>query len=129
MERKFIEYFTGLKRNYGFADLSKTVTDLITGKVKPEYGWSKQPITDQDYLDHLSGKKSIGIQPCDDEGMARFGAIDIDSKSYRDFSIKKYLDIIKQYDLPLIPVKSKSGALHLYLFLKQPVKALIIKRF
>ena len=50
--------------------------------------------------------------------MVKFGTIDIDSKDYKDFSIKKYLDIIKEYDLPLIPVKSKSGGLHLYLFLK-----------
>lgn len=129
MERNFIEYFTGLQRNFGFADLTKNIKDPTTGKLKPEYGWSKQPITEQDYLDHLEGNKSIGIQPCDDDGIARFGAIDIDSKDYKDFSIKKYLDIIKQYDLPLIPIKSKSGGLHLYVFLKEPVKALVIKKF
>ena len=33
---------------------------------------------DKDYEEHLNGKKSIGIQPCDDEGLAIFGAIDID---------------------------------------------------
>jgi len=130
MERKFIEYFSGLQRNYGFADLSEMMIDPQTGKNQPKkYGWTHRQITDQDYADHLSGKKSIGIQPCDDDGMARFGAIDIDSKDYKDFSVKKYLDIIKIYDLPLIPVKSKSGGLHLYLFLKEPVKALIIKKF
>lgn len=130
MERKFIEYFSGLQRNYGFADLSEMMIDPQTGKNQPKkYGWTHRQITDQDYADHLSGKKSIGIQPCDDDGMARFGAIDIDSKDYKDFSVKKYLDIIKSYDLPLIPVKSKSGGLHLYLFLKEPVKALIIKKF
>ena len=130
MERKFIEYFSGLQRNYGFADLSEMMIDPQTGKNQPKkYGWTHRQITDQDYADHLSGKKSIGIQPCDDDGMARFGAIDIDSKDYKDFSVKKYLDIIKNYDLPLIPVKSKSGGLHLYLFLKEPVKALIIKKF
>jgi hypothetical protein len=130
MERKFIEYFSGLQRNYGFADLSEMMIDPQTGKNQPKkYGWTHRQITDQDYIDHLNGKKSIGIQPCNDEGMARFGAIDIDSKDYKDFSVKKYLDIIKSYDLPLIPVKSKSGGLHLYLFLKEPVKTLIIKKF
>ena len=29
-------------------------------------------------LDHLTGIKSIGIQPCTDDGIARFGAIDVD---------------------------------------------------
>jgi hypothetical protein len=27
-------------------------------------------LTEQDYLDHLNGRQSIGIQPCDDKGMA-----------------------------------------------------------
>ena len=96
MERNFIEYFTGLQRNFGFADLTKNIKDPTTGKLKPEYGWSKQPITQQDYLDHLGGNKSIGIQPCDDDGMVSFGAIDIDDKehSYSNFPYKKYLDII-----------------------------------
>ena len=52
--------------------------------------------TDKDYEDHLIGKKSIGIQPCDDDGLAIFGAIDIDSKAYQDFSPKKYLEIIEK---------------------------------
>jgi len=129
MERKFIEIFTGLKRDFGIAYLDKIVTDPETGKKKPTYGWADKPITDQDYLDHLNGKKSIGIQPCNDEGKVLFGAIDIDSKDYKDFSVKTYLDIIKEYDLPLIPVKSKSGGLHLYLFLKSYAKAQFVRNF
>jgi hypothetical protein len=27
MERNFIEYFTGLQRNFGFADLTKNIKD------------------------------------------------------------------------------------------------------
>ena len=89
-ERKFIEIFTGLPRDFGTADLSRLQIDPSTGKAKPVYGWAHSPITDQDYLDHLNGKQSIGIQPCDDKGMAKFGAIDIDDKqhSYSNFHIK-----------------------------------------
>ena len=49
-----------------------------------DYGWSSSPVLKQDYQDHLEGKKSIGIQPCDDDGMASFGAIDIDP-DYKKF--------------------------------------------
>ena len=52
----------------------------------------KTPVTDQDYLDHLKGIKSIGIQPCTDEGMARFGAIDVDKYP---IDKKFYLDVIQ----------------------------------
>lgn len=131
MESKFAEIFKGLKRNYGCAKLDQSHIDPSTGKIKPIYEWTGRSITDQDYLDHLNGIKSIGIQPCDDNGMAQFGAIDIDDKqhSYVNFPYKKYLDIIQEYKLPLIPVKSKSGGLHLYLFLKQPAKAVFIRNF
>ena len=131
MEDIFIEIYTGLQRAFGQADLSKTKIDSSTGKAKPVYDWIDRPITKRDYLDHLNGIKSIGVQPCDDKGMARFGAIDIDDKqhSYSNFPFKQYLEIIAKYKLPLVPVKSKSGGLHLYLFLDKQVKAIFIRRF
>ena len=132
MEKEFGEIFSGLKRNFGIAYLDKFTIDPETGKKKPEkYGWSFKEVTDKDYLNHLNGKTSIGIQPCDDDGMVSFGAIDIDDKehSYSNFPYKKYLDIIKQNNLPLIPVKSKSGGLHLYLFLKEKARAVFLRNF
>ena len=128
----FIKCFTGLQRNFGFCNISNGYTDPNTGKIKfnaGDYGWSGKPITEDDYRLHLYGKKSIGIQPCDDNGLACFGAIDIDPKVYKDLDIKKYLDIIQEKELPLIPIKSKSGGLHLYLFTKEFVKAKVIRDF
>ena len=132
MEKEFAEIFSGLKRNFGIAYLDEFTVDPNTGKKKPKkYGWSFKEITEKHYLDHLEGKTSIGIQPCDDDGMASFGAIDIDDKehSYSNFPYKRYLDIIKENNLPLIPVKSKSGGLHLYLFLKEKVRAVFLRNF
>jgi len=129
MEEKFIQIFTGLKRNYGRADFTQAKLDPKKNKLKPIYIWTNQPVKDKDYLDHLEGKKSIGIQPCTDEALAQFGAIDIDPKDYKDFSPKKYYDIILKYNLPLVPVKSKSGGLHLYLFLDKPAEAQFVREF
>jgi len=129
---QFIKYFTGLNRNYGYCNISKGYKDPNTGKIKfhsGDYGWSGKPITDEDYNLHLNGKKSIGIQPCDDNGYARFGAIDIDPKVYKDLDVKFYIDTIQKNDLPLIPIRSKSNGLHLYVFTKEFVKAKEIKEF
>ena len=130
-EKRFIEAFTGLQRNFGVANLSKLSIDPSTGKARPVYGWAHREIKDQDYLDHLNGRQSIGIQPCDDKGMAQFGAIDIDDKqhSYSNFPYKKYLEIIAEHKLPIVPVKSKSGGMHLYLFVKEPIRAVTIRNF
>ena len=114
MEQKFIQIFDGLKRDYGYAEVSNGYKDTTTGKFKVKHGWAGKQLTDTDYIQHLNGEKSIGIQPCDDNGMVSFGAIDIDSKAYQDFSPRKYLEIIEKNNLPVIPVKSKSGGLHLY---------------
>ena len=131
IEEKFIKSFTGLERNFGTADLKKSEIDSATDKLKPVYFWAHRHLSKQNYLSHLSGEISIGIQPCDDKGMAKFGAIDIDDKqhSYKNFPYKQYLDIISEHKLPLVPVKSKSGGLHLYVFLKEPVKAVFIRNF
>jgi|TARA_R100001594_G_scaffold122498_1_gene158661 hypothetical protein len=130
--KSFIKYFTGLKRNYGYCNVEKGYPDPDTGKIKfdlKDYGWARKPIVDQDYIDHLEGKRSIGINPCDDEGLAIFGAIDIDPKNYIDFKPEKYLKIIETKELPVIPVKSKSGGLHIYVFTKERVKASDIREF
>jgi hypothetical protein len=128
--KKFIEFYSGLKKSYGYATMDKAVLS-DEGKLKPVYGWTGYPITDNDYVQHLEGKRAIGIQPCDEEGKARFGAIDIDDKqhSYKNFPFQKYIDLIIKYNLPVIPVKSKSGGLHLCVFFKEKVSALFIRNF
>jgi hypothetical protein len=99
LHKEFKEYFTGLTRNYGFCNINNGYKDLETGKIKfknGDYGWSGKQITDLDYQQHLDGTKSIGIQPCNDDGLARFGAIDIDPKIYKNLDVKYYLNIIQE---------------------------------
>jgi len=130
--QEFIDIFSGLKRRYGFCNVQNGKTDPATGKKyfdKGDYGWSKVELKDEDYIEHLNGTRSIGIQPCDDNDEAVFGAIDIDPRNYSTFSPQKYLEIIDKKQLPLIPVKSKSGGLHLYVFAKEKVKASDIREF
>ena len=35
--------------------------------------------------------------------------------------IENYLALFQQYKLPLVPILSKSGGLHCYIFLKEPI--------
>ena len=124
--KEYIEYFSGLTRSYGVCKVDDGYIDPETGKKKWKHEWTKEPVTDQDYLDHLKGIKSIGIQPCTDEGMARFGAIDVDKYP---IDKKFYLDVIQDKDLPIIPILSKSGGLHLYVFTTRLVRAKEIRSF
>ena len=127
----YIEFFTGYRRAYGVADFNHqdSYIDSETGKKKPVYRWNFEELTDEIYQQHLKGEMSIGVQPCTENGLVRFGVIDIDPKDYENFTKKNYIDIIQQYKLPLLPVESKSGGLHLFLFLDKMVDASLIKSF
>ena len=121
MVEKFIELFKGYEGDFGIADMSKTEFDAERSKLKPDYTWAGRPITNSDYKSHIEGKISIGIQPCRPDKTAQFGCIDIDSKDYSSFKVENYLALFQQYKLPLVPLLSKSGGLHCYLFMNEPI--------
>ena len=131
MEKKYIKIFDGYRAAYGLADFKheEATVDPETGKIKPVYRWNYEPLTDKIYERHLEGALSIGVQPCNQNSEAKFGVIDIDPKDYADFDKKFIIDKIQEYKLPLIPVLSKSGGLHLYLFMTEFVLATVIVSF
>ena len=63
MEKKYIQIFDGYKGAYGVADWTNVKIDPVSGKKKPDYRWNFEPFTDQIFIDHLNGVKSVGIQP------------------------------------------------------------------
>ena len=123
MVNEFIKLFSGYAGDFGIADMSSAKLDAEKNKLKPDYEWSGRPITTIDYENHIKGNISIGIQPCRLDKTAQFGCIDVDPKNYANFKIEKYLALFAQYNLPLVPLMSKSGGLHCYLFLKEPIPA------
>ena len=125
MEKLFCKYFAGYNLAYGQADMARLEVDPVTKKQKPVYRWNDEEATQDIYEQHLNGEISIGIQPCNEAGLARFGVIDVDFKDYQDYDRKKFLDTIQKYKLPLIPILSKSGGMHLYLFLDDYILSLI----
>ena len=132
MSEKYIKFFDGFRKAYGTAELKNAERDPDSGKLKlpnGAYGWTHQELTDEIYEKHLNGTLSIGVQACTENSQARFGVIDIDPKSYDNFDKKLIIDKIQEYKLPLIPVLSKSGGMHLYLFMDSFVLATKIVSF
>lgn len=117
--QRFCQLFKGKNNTYVRNELPKT---------KPEPGTKTKTIitnregtVDKDLLSHhLDGDFGIGICPVDGSGKCYFGVIDID---YYKPAIKKVLFFIKEYQLPLLPFRSKSGGLHVYLMLSKSVSA------
>jgi len=129
MEKKYIQIFDGYKGAYGVADWTNVKIDPVSGKKKPDYRWNFEPFTDQIYIDHLKGAKSVGIQPTNENSQVKFALIDVDPNNYVNYDKKFFIDKIQEFKLPLIPIESKSGGLHLFIFMKEFVSAALLVSF
>lgn len=117
--QRFFQLFKGKNNTYVKNELPKE---------KPQAGEKiKTKITnnegkvDKDLLSHhLEGDFGVGICPVNAEGKCYFGVLDID---YYKSKIRKVLQFIREYQLPLLPFRSKSGGLHVYLILSKSVSA------
>jgi len=117
--KNFKNIFKGLERAHG---CTKVTTPTENGvKVKGQSFVVRQPVTDELWLKHLQGSQSLGIIPINENDQCVWGCVDIDS--YAGFDHKKLIDKIKNYNLPLVVCRSKSGGAHVFLFTIESVSA------
>ncbi len=96
--------------NFGESKKEKGKNTTVTDKL----------LTIVEYKKHLAGEIGLGLIPINSNNKINFAVIDIDS--YND-NLKIFIDAIEANNFPLIPFSSKSGGLHLYLFLEHEVVA------
>ena len=116
---RFMALFAGLDRAHGVFEVTSSRGDgKQTGKADTKH----QPVTIGKWARHLAGETGIGIVPLRDDSTCVFGAIDIDVYSGLDAGalVRRAGDLL----LPLVPCRSKSGGIHLWLFASEPVPAL-----
>ena len=117
--KKFIEIFQGLNRAHGVTKVSEINSN--GNKIKGKSFIIREDITYDHWVDHISGKESLGVIPINDDNKCKWGCIDIDS--YAGFDHKKLINKIKNLKLPLIVFRSKSGGAHVFLFTSDYVSA------
>ena len=116
--KRFMALFDGYEKAHGQYRVTSKGDD---GKLSGRAITNSEPASEQNYTEHLEGGAYIlGVIMLKQNNTCSFGCIDIDPKNYSKFKIENYLALFQQYKLPLIPLLSKSGGLHCYLFLKEP---------
>lgn len=80
----------------------------------------KQPVTLAMWQAHLDGKRPLGIPPIRSDSTCLWGSIDIDQY---DIDLTAVVRKVEELGLPLVPCRSKSGGLHLFIFFAEPVDA------
>ena len=119
---KFKSIFRGLDRAYGQYKSDGSTAD---GKVGGKAFIIKEPVTDKLWTDHLEKKDpSLGIIPIRDDSTCSWGCIDVDTYP---LDYKKIIAHIRELKLPLVMCRSKSGGAHIFIFLKEPVQASLVR--
>ena len=119
MIEKFKDIFKGLERAHGCTKVSTPTENGV--KLKGQSFVVRQSVTTELWEMHLKGKQSLGIIPINEDNQCVWGCVDIDS--YAGFDHKKLIDKIKQFKLPLVVCRSKSGGAHVFLFSTKQVAA------
>ena len=119
MHKELFKLFQG--DNTCYLKSSLTGEDDERGKKGAQYQTVHESLTATHWKHHLAGKSRIGIRP-EIEDECLWGCIDVDPNNYKDYSEKKYVEIIRKYKLPFVPVASKSGGLHIFVFFTELAK-------
>jgi len=120
--KEFKSIFEGLDVAYGQHQSEGKRAD---GKEEGKSYIVKKLVTDDLWTQHLAGEgPSLGIIPIMADNTSRWGCIDIDTYP---IDYRKIINIIRTLQLPLVPCRSKSGGLHVFLFLKKPIAAKLIR--
>ena len=134
---KFRNIFNGLEERFGYHIIDKEEED--NGEKKSGRSFtSNYPHTLEMWKAHYNGESfevklpnkkttmadSLGICPINKDSECTWGAIDLDD--YKP-NYKELFKKLESINVPLLPFKSKSGGIHVYIFLDKPVKALLLR--
>lgn len=116
---------------HGSAHGTHGVPEKKPGSVKWEIKSTAEtrrgPVTEEMWQDHLDGKLPVGIIPIREDSTCSWGSIDVDEYGDGDQdwggSLLELVARIEKAKLPLVPCRSKSGGLHLFIFTKEPQPA------
>jgi hypothetical protein len=116
----FSQLFTGRQMAYGVSRGSVATTET-------------KALTTEEYRHHLGGGGSdeawsLGLNPLCEDGTVRFAALDLDAKGLEEAEVRQTLQQSEEQAFPLVWSQSRSGGLHGWLFLAEPLDASIVRK-
>jgi hypothetical protein len=119
---RMMALFTGHPGAHGTH--GEPVQDGLKWAIKTTARTLREPVTLALWESHLSGQRPLGVIPIREDSTCSWGSIDID---VYDADLLGVVSRIQEMGLPLVPCRSKSGGLHLFLFLSEPQPAALVR--
>lgn len=112
--------FAGYEGQHGTHGVPDLDPNGLKWAIKKTAKTIKQAVTLAMWEAHLDGKRPLGIPPIRVDSTCLWGSIDID---HYDIDLTEIVKRVEDAGLPLVPCRSKSGGLHLFMFFAEPVPA------
>lgn len=112
--------FAGFENAHGTHGMPERDQDSPKWGIKQTARTLREPVTVELWRLHLSGERPLGVIPIMQNSKCWWGSIDYD---VYDGSMLELVAKVVRLKLPLVPCRSKSGGLHLFLFLADPQPA------
>lgn len=112
--------FDGYKSASGTHGEPNRDANGIKWSIKKTAKTVSMPVTAELWMKHLSGERPLGVVPIRSDDSCIWGSVDVDKYNIDLLEVVKRVKAMK---LPLVPCRSKSGGLHLFMFTKEPVTA------
>lgn len=117
---RLMSLFAGLQKASGTHGVPERDPDGLKWNIKRTARTLHEPVTLALWEQHVEGKRPLGVIPIREDSMCQWGSIDFDQYDVDLVELVARANVAK---LPLVPCRSKSGGLHLFLFLREPEPA------
>lgn len=121
---RFMELFQGYSGAHGTHGEPHREPDSLKWAIKKTASTLREPYTLEMWEQHLAGKRPLGIMPILSDGTCWWASIDFDEY---DTNLLELVDRVHAMKLPVVPCRSKSNGLHLFLFFSTPQSAAVVQ--
>lgn len=119
-----MELFRGYSGAHGTHGEPHREPDSLKWAIKKTASSHREPYTLEMWQQHLDGKRPLGIIPVMEDGNCCWASVDFDQY---DTNLLDLIERVHQMKLPVVPCRSKSGGLHLFLFFSVPQPAALVQ--
>lgn len=120
LAKQFLALFAGIETAHGTHGMPVFKAEKNKWEIKSTAKTLEGPATVALWEEHLAGKKPLGVVPIMRDGVCVWASIDFDKY---DINLLDIIQRVEALGLPLVPCRSKSGGLHLFIFFSEPQPA------
>jgi hypothetical protein len=118
--QRLMALFEGCASASGTHGTPEKDPDGLKWNIKRTATTKRIPVTEKLWEQHVAGKRPLGVIPIREDNSCSWGSIDFDEY---DVDLLEIVAKVEASKMPFVPCRSKSGGLHLFLFLKTPEPA------